>query len=162
MKVDKKLLLVLLMLILSGTTAMAQYGYGRGYNGYGGNGYGRQRSAIPQTEHTPEKKDPPTAQEIVASQMPTITETIGLNEFEQAVMSSILTKYIQQRIELQILQLDADKTRAALDNIVEKEDAEMKAGLPEDKYEAFKQLQKDGLQKTKKNQKKSKKKKDKD
>ncbi|MCG2461889.1 hypothetical protein K8352_14105 [Flavobacteriaceae bacterium F89] len=159
MQVNKKLLWVLLILILSVSTTMAQYGYGRGYNGYG---YGRQRSGIPQTDQTPEKKDPPTAKEIVDSQMPAITETIGLNEFEQAVMSSILTKYIQQRIELQILQLDQDKTRAALDDIVTNEDAELKAGLPEDKYNAFKELQKEGLQKAKKKKKKARKKKKKD
>ena len=159
MNIEKKLLFALLMLILSGTTAMAQYGYGRGYNGYG---YGRQNNGIPQVDQTPEKEDPPTAKEIVDSQMPTIKETLGLNAFEEAVMTSVLTKYIQQRIELQILQLDQDKTRAALDDILENEDAELKAGLPEEKYEAFKQLQKDGFQKTKKKNKKNKKNKDKD
>ena len=159
MNIEKKLLFALLMLILSGTTAMAQYGYGRGYNGYG---YGRQNNGIPQVDQTPEKEDPPTAKEIVDSQMPTITETLGLNAFEEAVMTSVLTKYIQQRIELQILQLDQDKTRAALDDILENEDAELKAGLPEEKYEAFKQLQKDGFQKTKKKNKKNKKNKDND
>jgi hypothetical protein len=94
--------------------------------------------------------------------MPVITDTLDLNEFEKAVVTSILTKYIQQRIELQILQLDADKTRETLDKIKENEDAELKSGLPEDKYEAFKQLQKDGVQKTKKKKKKAKKNKDKD
>ena len=159
MKAHKKYLLTIVMLVFSVSPLLAQYGYGRGYNGYG---YGRQRSAVPQVEQTPEKEDPPTAKEIVDTQMPVITETLALNEFEKAVMTSILTKYIQQRIELQILQLDADKTREALDKIVENEDAELKAGLPEDKYEAFKQLQKDGIQKTKKKKKKAKKRKNKD
>ena len=157
MNSEKKLFFFFLMLTLSGTTAMAQYGSGRGYNGYG---YGRQNNGIPQTDQTPEKEDPPTAKEIVDSQMPTITETLELNAFEQAVMTSVLTKYIQQRIELQILQLSQDKTREALDDIVENEDEELKAGLPEEKYEAFKQLQKDGFQKTKKKTKKDKKNKD--
>lgn len=159
MKAKNKYLLTVVMLVFSITPLLAQYGYGRGYNGYG---YGRQRNSIPQVEQTPEKKDPPTAQEIVDSQMPVITETLDLNEFEKAVVTSILTKYIQQRIELQILQLDADKTRETLDKIKENEDAELKSGLPEDKYEAFKQLQKDGVQKTKKKKKKAKKNKDKD
>ncbi len=159
MKNNKKLLLGLLFIILSAGSIQAQYGYG---NGYGRGGYGRNRSAVPQVQETPEKVVPPTAEEIVEKEMPAIKEALDLNPFEEAVVSSILTKSIQKRIELGILQLSPEKTKEAYQKIYETQKEELQAGLPKEKYDAFVKLQEDGLKKVKKNKKKEKKKKSKD
>lgn len=156
MKTTKKLLSVLTIVLLTIPVAQAQYGYGN--RGYGNNGYGRRQSAIPQTQQEPKKEEPLTAEQMVAEQMPSIAEALALNEFEKAVVSTTLTKYLKQRMELQILQLDADQTRAALEKISLDQEADLKAGLPEEKYQAFLDLQKEGLAKAKRKNKKKKKK----
>lgn len=160
MKIQFQHILVFFFLIISSVTLNAQYGYGGGgYGGYGrgGYGYGRGRSAIPQAE-TPEKEpEVLTAEQIVEGEMPKITEALELSEFEQAIVSSILTNTIQKRMELGILKLDADKTRAALEKIYKTQEEELKASLPEDKYDAFIKLQEDGFKKSKKEKKKKKK-----
>ena len=86
--------------------------------------------------------------------MPKIIEALELNDFEQAVVSSILTKYVQQSIELQLLKLPADKTREATEKIRENQKEELKAGLPEDKFNQLVELQKEGYKKIKKKKKK--------
>ncbi len=161
MKTNTKFLIISFIFMLVGAELQAQYGYGRGY-GYGsgyGYGYGRQRSAIPQAQETPKEPEPKTAGQIVDDEMPAIAEAIDLNEFETAVMSSILKKYIQKRIELQILELPQDKMREALEKITEAQTEELKEGLSEEKYLAFVDLQKNGVQKTQKKKKRDKKKK---
>ncbi len=158
MKTNTRFLIAFFMLLLAGAELQAQYGgYGR-RNGYG-YGYGRGRSAIPQAEITPKEPEPKTAEEIVDGEMPKIAATLELNEFETAVLSSVLKKYLQKRMELRILELTPDKMREGMEKITEAQDEELKAGLPLEKYEAFVQLQKDGLQKAQKKQKKKKRKK---
>lgn len=159
---------LLFILLFAAPIASAQYGYGnRGYgNGYGsgsgyGYGYGNQRSAIPQAQETQEAPEPKTAEELVDGEMPAITEALELNDFESAVLSSVLKKYVQQRIEMQILKLSPDKMREGMEKITVMQDEELKAGLPLEKYEAFVALQKNGIEKTKKEKKKQKKKKSK-
>ena len=152
MKNNKLFFLGLLISILTAPNLEAQYGYG--YR----NGYGRQRSAVPRVDETPKKEAPLTAEEIVAREMPKLAEALELNEFEHAVLSTILTKYVQQSIELQLLKLDADKTRAAMEKIRENQKAELQAGLPEDKFNALVAIQKEGYKKSKKKKKKKKKK----
>jgi len=140
----------------------AQYGYGSPY-GYGSRSMYGRRSAIPQagpTENTKEET-PPTAEEIVDEQMPSITEAIGLDPFEQAVVRTSLVQSVQQRIELQILELEPLKIKEEVEKIKRRQDAELKAGLPEDKYEAFMELQENHF-KAKKKKKKKKKMKNKD
>ena len=156
MKNSNLFFLGLLITILTLPSLEAQYGYG--YR----NGYGRQRAAIPQADTTPKKEDPLTAEEIVAREMPKLAEALELNEFENAVVSSILTKYVQQSIELRLLKLDADKTREAMEKIRINQKAELQAGLPEDKYEALVKIQQEGYKKKKKEKKKKKKKKSKE
>ena len=147
--------LVFLFLLLGIPAVNAQYGYNNGYN----NGYNRNRGSglprIPDPERKPENL---TAEEIVGKEMPKITEAIELNPFEEAVISSILTKYVQQTIELQLLKLPADKTREALDKIRENQKEELQAGLPEDKFNQLAELQRQGYSKMKKKKKKKKKK----
>lgn len=157
MKTNTRFLIAFFVLLLAGAELQAQYGYGR-RNGYG-YGYGRGRSAIPQADITPKEPEPKTAEEIVDGEMPKIATTLELNDFETAVLSSVLKKYLQKRMELRILELPPDKMREGMAKITEQQDEELKAGLPLEKYEAFVQLQKDGLQKAQKKQKKKKRKK---
>lgn len=151
--------LLFFALILGGAELQAQYGYGYG-SGYG-YGYGRQRNAIPQVEQTPKEPEPKTAEQIVDGEMPKIAETLELNEFESAVLSSILKKYVQKRIEMQILELSPEQMREGMEKITKAQDEELKAGLPLEKYEAFVEMQKKGLQKAQKEKKKEKKRKNK-
>ncbi|WP_300027482.1 hypothetical protein [uncultured Maribacter sp.] len=148
----------LLLILLGSSEIYAQYGYGNnGYGSRGGYGYGRQRSSIPQAQAPAEEPKPKTAEELVDGEMPRITEALALNEFEQAVLSSVLKKYVQERIEAQILKLPLEKMAEVYENITKRQDEELKAGLPLEKYEAFVALQKDGVSKTLKKNKKKKK-----
>jgi len=145
--------------LLVGSESFAQFGRGQqGFGGRGAYGYGRQRSTIPQAQEAPKKEEPKTAAQIVDETMPSITEAIGLNEFETAVLSSVLKKYVQERIEAQILKLPPEKMKEVYEKITERQDEELRAGLPLEKYEAFVELQKNGVAKTIKNNKKKKKK----
>ncbi|SIS56293.1 hypothetical protein SAMN05421766_102748 [Zobellia uliginosa] len=167
MKNNIPYVILLFVLLFTSPELVAQYGYGSGGYGYGGGGYGygRQRSAIPQVQETPKAPEPKTAEQIVNDEMPGIAEALELNEFESAVMSSVLKKYLQKRIEMQILELSPEQMREGMEKITKAQDEELKAGLPIEKYEAFVEMQKKGLQKTqkeRKRQKKRKKKKSKD
>ncbi|MEB8345601.1 hypothetical protein OO010_06055 [Flavobacteriaceae bacterium KMM 6898] len=153
MGTKNKYIFTVLIILFSTTLIQAQYGYGN-RNGTGNNRYGNRQSNIPQSQQTPEKVAPLTAEEMVDTQMPAIAEALELNEFEKAVVSTTLVKYMQQRIELQILQLETDKMKEAYERINLNQDAELKAGLPEEKYEAFLNLKEDGFRKTKRKRKK--------
>ena len=93
----------------------------------------------------------------MAEEMPKIIEAVELNDFEAAVVSSILTKYVQQRIELQILKLSPEDTREALEEIAQAQRKEMEQGLPPEKYQAILDLEESGYKKVKKKKKKKKK-----
>ncbi|WP_149275572.1 hypothetical protein [Pareuzebyella sediminis] len=156
--------LLLCTVLFSMAEIQAQYGRGYGYGGGGygyGGGYGRPRNTIPQVQSTPKEPEPKTAEQIVDEEMPKITEAIELNEFEAAVLSSVLKKYLQKRIEMQILELTPEQMREGMEKITLQQDEELKAGLPLDKYEAFVEMQKKGVQKTQKEKKKEKKRKSK-
>ncbi|MGB5666335.1 MAG: hypothetical protein WBM53_05785 [Maribacter sp.] len=159
MKINITYLVAFLTMLLMGAELQAQYGYGNGYGSRGGYGYGRQRNSIPQAQETPKEPEPLTADEIVDNEMPAIAEALELNDFETAVLSSTLKKYVQERIEMQILQLSPEQMRDGMIKITERQEAELKAGLPLEKYEAFVELQKNGVTKTKKEKKKKEKKK---
>ncbi len=152
MKINKNYILALLFILLCAPLAEAQFGYGNRNNG-------RRQSAVPRTQEPQKPPEPLTADEIVANEMPKLTETLELSEFEQAVLVSILTKYVKQSIELQLLKLDADKTREGMEKIRENQKEELKAGLPEEKFNALVELQKNGYKKKKGKKKKKKKKK---
>src|SRR5690606_1003462 len=160
MKTDKNFYLSLLLMVLSFPVVSAQYGYGNGYGyGYGnGYGYGRHRNAIPQAVETPKEPENLTAEQIVNAEMPEISAKLGLNAFEEAILSTTLKKYLQERIEMQILKLPPDQMKEGYERITLKQDEELKAGLPADKYEAFVELQKNGFKKVKQKKKQKKKK----
>lgn len=168
MKSHVKHLIVLFIFLLGASEIQAQYGYGGGGGGYGYGGYGsrggyggrggRGRSSIPRADIPREEPKAKTAAEIVDGEMPKIAETLGLDPFETAVLSTTLKKYVQERIELQILKLAPDKMREAYERITIRQDEDLKAGLPLEKYEAFVKMQKDGVAKMQKEQKKAQKK----
>ncbi|MFS4415676.1 hypothetical protein [Maribacter sp. 2307ULW6-5] len=142
------------LFLLLGADCYAQFNRGMGM----GRGMGR-RTAIPQAQHAPPKEEPKTADQIVNDQMPSITQALELNDFETAIMGSILKRYVQERIEAQILKLTPEKMREVYKDISERQDEEIKSSLPPEKYDAFLKLQEEGLSKTIKKKKKEKKKK---
>ncbi|MFT0715192.1 hypothetical protein [Flagellimonas lutimaris] len=150
--------ITLLIGVLTVNDMYAQYGYGSPYGRR--SMYGRGRSAIPEAGpvDTPKDETPPTAEEIVDEQMPSITEALGLDPFEEAIVRTTLVQSVQQRIELQILELEPLKMKEEVEKIQRRQDAELKAGLPEDKYEAFVELQENRFRAKKKKDKKKKKK----
>lgn len=148
--------ILVLLLFMLGSECYAQFN--RGMQG----GMGRQRSAIPRAQHAPEPPKPKTSEEIVDDQMASISEALVLNDFESAVVSSILKKYVQERIEAQILKLPPEKMGEVFKNIAERQDEELKQSLPPEKYDGFLNLMKDGVNKTIKKNKKKKKKRNKD
>ena len=124
----------LLFIFMGSSELLAQWGYG---NPYYGNRFGRGRSSIPQAQ-TPEKEpDPLTAEQYVDEQMPKIVETLELDPFEEAVMRSTLVKFVQKRMELQILKMEPSKMKEEFEKLGKQQNEELKAGLPEDKYEAY-------------------------
>ncbi len=162
MKTNIKILLGLFVLMIS-AEAMAQYGYG-GY-GYGRRDmYGRRMSVVPRTM-TEMNKEPEnlTAEQIVEQQMPAFKEALGLTVFEEAILSTVLTKYVQQRIELQILKLDPQKMKEQYQIIQENQEKELQQSLPPEKFEAYMELQEENFRnldkKAKENNKESDKKK---
>ncbi len=144
MKTNIKILLGLFVLMIS-AEAMAQYGYG-GY-GYGRRDmYGRRMSVVPRTM-TEMNKEPEnlTAEQIVEQQMPAFKEALGLTVFEEAILSTVLTKYVQQRIELQILKLDPQKMKEQYQIIQENQEKELQQSLPPEKFEAYMELQEENF-----------------
>ena len=141
---------ILLLLIVISVPVHAQVGYGYPYNQRRGSGLPRG------PEQRPEEAKPLTAEEIVEKQMPMILEAVELNPFEEAVVRSILTKNVQKRIELQILELDQETTREALERIKREQDEELEQSLSPEKFEAFMSLYENGKKTRKKKRKKNK------
>ncbi len=147
METKKIFFYALLIFMASILTVEAQYGYGNGY------GRGGVRNQMPQTQSN-EKPDPLTAEEIVELQMPKILKVIDLNDFEKAVVSTTLTKYIKKYIELQILKLEGNKMKESIEKLQKEQSQELKAALPKEKYDAYVALEKNGFKETKKRKKK--------
>ena len=124
--------------------------------------YGRQNSIVPRADDPQEEPKPLTAEEIVENELPKIIEAAELNPFEEAVVSSILTKYLKKTIELKLLELEPQKTRETLEKIRKDQNEELKAGLPEEKYNIIMEIQEKGLRKVQADKKKKRKKKKKE
>ena len=139
-----------LLVLLSSTAVSAQYGYGNNGGRYGQN----RGSTLPQSQTPVREPEIKTAEEIVDAEMPNITEQVGLDPFEQAVVRTILIKYIEKRSQLQILELEPEKAREGYLKLQKEQDEELKTGLPEEKYEAYKKLEKNRFKKKKKKKKK--------
>jgi len=133
--------------------------YSQNMNGNNGRNFGRQQNnTIPQAEEATKAPEPMTAVKLVDKEMPSFIEALELNTFEAAVLSSILKKHLQDRIEAQILNYPPEKMREVVTKIMNNQDTELKNSLPPEKYVSFKTLQKDGVSKTIKRKRKKKKK----
>ena len=152
----RKLILITLISFLSGIPVIsAQFNRN-------GNRFGRQSgSTLPQTQTPPPEPEAKTADQLVDEQMPKIVETIGLDPFEEAVVRTTLVKYVQKRLELQILKLEPEKMKEEFQKLAELQHEELKASLPPEKFEAYLELEKNRFQ-TKRKKKKKKKKKNKE
>lgn len=142
-------LITFLFLLLGFYTLQSQVGYTDQY-------YGARGNRMRQAQQNGKEVTPPTPEEIVDLQMPKLTEALGLDDFEQAVVYSILVKFARKHSELQILQLPKDKMREALEAIKESQQDELEAGLPPSKYQLLVDLQENGFKKQKNRKKKKK------
>ena len=159
MKTKFNYLLLLFISLLACGELQAQFGN----RGYGNNRGVTGRPRLPQAETPPEPPKPKTADELVEAEMPKLIEALELDDFETAIMSSILKKYVQERIEAQILELPPEKMKETFKKIAERQDEELKASLPTEKFETFIKMREEGvgqlLRDKKKEEKKKKKKK---
>ena len=156
MKTQIKFLITLFIVLMASSEMQAQFG-NRGY-GYNRGATGRP-SRLPQAQTPAEPPKPKTADELVDAQMPSLIEALELDAFETAIMSSILKKYVQERIEARILELPPEKMKEVYKKIAEKQDEELKASLPPEKYESFLKMREDGMGQTLRDKKKEEKKK---
>lgn len=131
-----------------------QFGMGNG----GRNPYTGRRQSLAPPPMRQEKPENLTAEQIVDQQMPALTETLELSEFEAAVLRTILVNSVQKRIELQLLKLEPDQMRVAFEKLQKEQEEALKTGLPPDKYDSFIALQEEGFKKNKKKKKEKKKK----
>ena len=145
--------LTFLLIFLGTTVSTAQYGYGRN------NRYATQggRTTLPQAQAPAKEPEPKTANQIVDEGMIDISKNLGLDPFEEAVVRAALIKSVKRQMELRILQLEPKKMEEEFEKLSKVQDEEIKAGLPEEKYIAYKELQKNnGKLKKKKKKKKEK------
>ena len=122
----------------------------------GNNRFGRGRSAIPQAQTPPKEPEKLTAAEYVDKEMPEIKEVMELDPFEEAVVRSVLEKYVQKRIELQILKLEPQKMKEEFAKLQELQDEELKASLPEEKFQTYLELRENPTKAKRKKKKKKK------
>ena len=156
MKTYVKNFLAILIMMLSGVVLQAQFGNGMYNNGLGNGMYGRGMSAVPRTAEPEKKVEPQTAEQMVDAEMPALKEALDLNEFEYAVLKTTLTKYVQEGIELRLLQLSPEKTWEGMENISARQKEELEASLPQEKFEKLQSIQKEGYKKESKKKKKHK------
>ncbi|MET1259196.1 hypothetical protein ABV409_07640 [Flagellimonas sp. DF-77] len=150
MKTSTLLTSIVAMLMVT-APMMAQFGTRNQLNNRRGG------SVVPQVQTPPKEPEPKTADQLVDEQMPKIIENLELDPFEEAVMRSTLVKYVQKRMELQILKLEPQKMKEEFDKLSEQQNEELKAGLPEEKYLAYLDLQKNRFQAKKRKKRKKKK-----
>ena len=92
--------------------------------------------------------------------MNNIKETVELNAFEDAVLRAIMLEATRKRIELQILNLEPNAVKTALEDIEKQEDDRLKNELPEVVYTQLQVLKERGKSNSTKKKKKKKSKND--
>lgn len=107
-----------------------------------------------------EEQEPLTAEDIVELSMNNIKETVELNAFEDAVLRAIMLEATRKRIELQILNLEPNAVKTALEEIEKQEDDRLKNELPEVVYTQLQALKERGKSNSPKKKKKKKSKND--
>ena len=137
-----------------------QFGMPMGRGGMMGNPYGNPLRQMNQMPTRTEEQEPLTAEDIVELSMNNIKETVELNAFEDAVLRAIMLEATRKRIELQILNLDPNEVKTALEEIEKQEDDRLKNELPEVIYTQLQVLKERGKSNSPKKKKKKKSKKD--
>lgn len=92
---------------------------------------------------------PKTPEEIVDAQLPSISESLELDPFEEAVVRTSLIKSVQKTKELEILQLEQSEKQEAVEKIYKQLNTDLREGLSKEKYDAFTSLQKKSSKKKK-------------
>lgn len=139
--------------------SFGQFGMPMGRGGMMGNPFGNPLRQMNQMPTRTEEQKPLTAEEIVELSMNNIKETIELSAFDDAVLRAIMLEATRKRIELQILNLEANALKTNLNEIEQAEDLRLKNELPEVIYlqlQALKEKGKSGgIEKKKKKKKKN-------
>jgi hypothetical protein len=131
-----------------------------GRGGMMGNPYGNPLRQMNQMPTRTEEQEPLTAEDIVELSMNSIKETVELNAFEDAVLRAIMLEATRKRIELQILNLEPNAVKTALEEIEKQEDDRLKNELPEVIYTQLQVLKERGKSNSPKKKKKKKSKND--
>jgi len=145
----KPFILGLILLLIMGTQTVLSQVMNRNRYGAGNPG---------PTAQSQRQEEPKTAEEMIDIMMPKISESLKLNDFDEAVMRAILLKYMKKRLELRILELPDERTREILGQILKEEDAELRSSLSLEVYEGYKKISEEGLNWKKKEEKEKKKK----
>lgn len=98
---------------------------------------------------------PKTAEELVDAQLPTISASLELDPFEEAVVRTTLIKSVKKRKEIQILELEQSEMIEEYEKINLQQKEELKQGLPESKFNAFMALLEEAPKKKKKKREKN-------
>jgi hypothetical protein len=140
--------------------SFGQFGMPMGRGGMMGNPYGNPLRQMNQMPTRTEEQAPLTAEDIVELSMNNIKETVELNAFEDAVLRAIMLEATRKRIELQILNLEPNAVKTALEEIEKQEDDRLKNELPEVVYTQLQVLKERGKSNSPKKKKKKKSKND--
>jgi hypothetical protein len=150
-----------LLVMLTCFESFGQYGMPMGRGGMMGspygNPYGNPMRGMNQFPSRTQDDEPLTAEDIVELSINRVKETIEINAFEEAVLRSIMLEATKKRIELQILKLEPNAMKTALEEIESLEDARLENELPPALFEHLKGLKEEGNSKTKRKKEKKKK-----
>ncbi|MEH6659077.1 hypothetical protein [Leeuwenhoekiella marinoflava] len=116
---------IIAITLLSIQSLSAQYGYGRGYGGYGRNRMGSSRMGASQTPQGP-TEEPPTAAEIAEERLPDYVAEFELDPFQTEVLRAYLEDYYN---EVMALQKDKVKDQETLRKDFERMQNEFKTDL---------------------------------
>ena len=146
-----------LLVLLSCFEGFGQFGMPMGRGGMMGNPYGNPMRGMNQFPSRTQEEEPLTAEDIVELSINRVKETFEINAFEEAVLRSIMLEATKKRIELQILNLEPNLMKTALEEIEAIEDARIEKELPPALFEHLKALKEEGNCKRKKEKKKKRK-----
>jgi len=152
-----------LLVMLTCFESFGQFGMPMGRGGMMGNPYGNPYGnpmrGMNQFPSRTQEDEPLTAEDIVELSINRVKETIEINAFEEAVLRSIMLEATKKRIELQILNLESNAMKTALEEIESIEDARLENELPPALFEHLKALKEEGNSRVKRNKEKKKKRK---
>jgi len=132
----RTLLIVITLVLLGIYDASAQYGYGRGYGGYGRSRMGS--SMMGQTGPSGPTEEPPTASEIAEERMPEYVAEFKLDPFETEVLRTYLEEHFNKIMALQKEKgKDAETMRKDFERMQNDFKANLKSILTDEEIEKF-------------------------